>query len=141
MRYSNMNKETIFYSIMYQDSSAISIIPELANAYNMTPHRITKEGEVINIPINRTLGRLSFVGGQDWIHPIVNTDNISIVFDANNTGAVRVARPVIQYCDPNGCKNLVQFASLHLGVSHSLLYGPDHKLKQIRLFLPAAVFH
>ena len=76
MRYSNMNKETIFYSIMYQDSSAISIIPELANAYNMTPHRITKEGEVINIPINRTLGRLSFVGGQDWIHPIVNTDNI-----------------------------------------------------------------
>lgn len=110
MRYNNMDKETIFYSIMYQDSSAISIIPELTNAYNMTPHRIAKEGEVISIPINRTLGRLSFVGGQDWIHPIVNTDNISIVFDANNTGAVRVARPVIQYCDPNGCKNLVQFA-------------------------------
>ena len=42
MRYNNMDKETIFYSIMYQDSSAISIIPELANAYNMTPHRIAR---------------------------------------------------------------------------------------------------
>lgn len=106
-----MNKEeTIFYSIIYQDSKAVGIIPELGVAYNLTPHRINKEGELVTIPINRTLGELSFIGGQEWIHPVVNTDTISLVFDANTTGTVRTARPIIQYCDPNGCKNLVQFA-------------------------------
>lgn len=105
-----MDKETIFYSIMYQDSKAISIIPELKEAYNLTPHRIAKEGETINVAINRTIGTIQFIGGQDWIHPIVNTDNISIVFDTNTTNQVRVAKPVIQYCDPSGCRTLVQFA-------------------------------
>lgn len=105
-----MDKETIFYSIMFQDNDAVNIIPELKDAYNMTPHRIVKAGEVITIPINRTLGKLSFVGGQEWIHPVVNTDDIKIVFDENTTNATRIARPVIQYCDPAGCKNLVQFA-------------------------------
>ena len=105
-----MDKETIFYSIMFQGTEAASIIPELGNAFNLTAHRINKDGEVIKIPINRTLGKLSVAGGQTWIHPVINVDSIDITFESNNTKTVRTARPVIRYCDATGCRNIVQFA-------------------------------
>lgn len=104
-----MDKETIFYSIISMDTIAQTIIPELDKAYNMTPHRIPKEGDMVKIELNRSLGTISVIPGVEWIHPVVNTDEITIVFDSNNTGAERIARPYIQYCDATGCRRLLQF--------------------------------
>jgi len=42
-----MEKETILYSIIYSSQEAYDRIPELKDAWNLTPHKISKLGETI----------------------------------------------------------------------------------------------
>lgn len=103
------NKETIFYSIIQRGQNATDIIPELDKAYNMTPHRIDKNGDEVIVPIERTLGKVTVLPCCSWIHPEVTMDYIKLTFDPNTTNMERVAKPFIQYCDPSGCKMLLNF--------------------------------
>ena len=49
---SNMGKETILYSIINSTDEAYQVIPELKDAWNMTPHRILNLGETIYLNLD-----------------------------------------------------------------------------------------
>ena len=91
-----MEKETILYNILYVDNKARTIIPEVVNAWNLTPHRFIKSGETVSIDISRTLYIIKGFSSSDYVHP-------------NDTNATRQARVSLNISDPTGTHKLLQF--------------------------------
>ena len=50
-----MEQETIFYNKLYVNNKARTFMPELVNAWNLTPHRFIMSGETLSIDIYRPL--------------------------------------------------------------------------------------
>lgn len=106
MRY---GKETILYNILYVDNKARTIIPEVVNAWNLTPHRFIKSGETVSIDISRTLYIIKGFSSSDYVHIDVKQDRIDITLDPNDTNATRQARVSLNISDPTGTHKLLQF--------------------------------
>lgn len=104
-----MEKETILYNILYVDNKARTIIPEVANAWNLTPHRFIKSGETVSIDINRTMYIIKGFSSSDYVHIDVKQDRIDITLDPNDTNATRQARVSLNISDPTGTHKLLQF--------------------------------
>lgn len=46
-----MEKQTILYNILYIDERAKNLIPEVVDAWNITPHRFSKSGGISIIKV------------------------------------------------------------------------------------------
>lgn len=106
MRY---GKRNYLYNILYVDNKARTIIPEVVNAWNLTPHRFIKSGETVSIDINRTLYIIKGFSSSDYVHIDVKQDRIDITLDPNDTNATRQARVSLNISDPTGTHKLLQF--------------------------------
>lgn len=104
-----MEKETILYNILYVDNRARTLIPEVVDAWNITPHRFDKAGETVSLALNFTMYRLEGYSTSDYVHINITDSSIDITLDPNPTPATRQARISINICDSSGCNKLLQF--------------------------------
>lgn len=106
-----MEQRTILYSVIYADQKAYIIIPELKDAWNLTPHRISRTGEVVELKIqNPDEIELTGFCNSDFIHIDIQEDKIVFSIDPNTTGSTRESRIYLNMLIDNKVNKLVQFA-------------------------------
>lgn len=106
-----MEKETILYSIINSTDEAYQIIPELKDAWNMTPHRILNIGETVTLDLNNKNNlKLQCLSSEDWVTFDITDKKLSIIFEPNLTGFTRQARVFINVILNNLNINLLAFA-------------------------------
>lgn len=87
-----MEKETILYNILYVDQKAKNLIPEVVDAWNMTPHRFNKAGETVSLKLNDTIEEIKGYSTSDFVDIDVTRDYIKITLQPNTTQSSREAR-------------------------------------------------
>lgn len=105
-----MNKDnSILYNILYQDGNASKLFPELKYSGNAVPRRFSKQGETIELFMNKTTDKITAYCGSPYVTVTVNDGCISITFQPNTTPATRQARIGIDRTDASGTYKLLHF--------------------------------
>lgn len=113
---SNMEKETILYSIINSTDEAYQVIPELKDAWNMTPHRILNLGETIYLNLdNKNNLNLKCLSSESWVNFQISDNKLAITFDSNLTGITRQTRIFINVMSGDTDINLLTFAIYQKG--------------------------
>jgi hypothetical protein len=63
-----MEKETILYNILYVDNRARNIIPEVIDAWNLTPHRFIKSGETVSLDVHSNMYSIQGFSSAQYVH-------------------------------------------------------------------------
>lgn len=104
-----MEKETILYNILYVDNRARNIIPEVIDAWNLTPHRFIKSGETVSLDVHSNMYNIQGFSSAQYVHINVKQDRIDITLDPNDTDTTRQARISLNISDSTGTHKLLQF--------------------------------
>lgn len=101
----------MLYSVVYADQKAYLLIPELKDAWNLTPHRINRPGETVEIEL-RNPDKIEITGfcSADFVNIDIKEDTINIKFDPNFTGSTRETRIYLNTVVDNKVNKLLQFA-------------------------------
>jgi hypothetical protein len=84
-----MEKQTILYNILYVDERAKNLIPEVVDAWNITPHRFSKSGESVSLKLNDTIEEIKGYSTSDFVDIEVTRKSIIITLQPNTTQGSR----------------------------------------------------
>lgn len=104
-----MEKQTILYNILYVDQKAKNLIPEVVDAWNMTPHRFSKSGESVSLRLNDTIEEITGYSTSDFVDIEVTRKNIIVNLQPNTTQGSRQARVTLNIGKGEHTTKLLQF--------------------------------
>lgn len=104
-----MEKQTILYNILYIDERAKNLIPEVVDAWNMTPHRFNKAGETVSLKLNDTIEEITGYSTSDFVGIEVTRKNIIVTLQPNTTQGSRQARVTLNIGKGEHTTKLLQF--------------------------------
>lgn len=104
-----MEKQTILYNILYIDERAKNLIPEVVDAWNITPHRFSKSGESVSLKLNDTIEEIKGYSTSDFVDIEVTRKSIIVTLQPNTTQGSRQARVTINANSGSHTTKLLQF--------------------------------
>lgn len=104
-----MEKQTILYNILYIDERAKNLIPEVVDAWNITPHRFSKSGESVSLKLNDTIEEIKGYSTSDFVDIEVTRKSIIVTLQPNTTQGSRQARVTINANSGGHTTKLLQF--------------------------------
>lgn len=104
-----MEKQTILYNILYVDQKAKNLIPEVVDAWNITPHRFSKSGESVSLKLNDTIEEIKGYSTSDFVDIEVTRKNIIVTLQPNTTQGSRQARVTLNIGKGEHTTKLLQF--------------------------------
>lgn len=104
-----MEKQTILYNILYIDERAKNLIPEVVDAWNITPHRFSKSGESVSLKLNDTIEEIKGYSTSDFVDIEVTRKSIIITLQPNTTQGSRQARITLSIGGREHSAKLLQF--------------------------------